>query len=170
MKAVIVYESHWGNTEAIARAVAEGYGPEAVALTTDEATPAVVGSADLIVAGAPVLGFSLPSDSTIEGLSSERGAPSLPETSRMTMRAWLAGVPQGHGAHAAFETRIWWSPGGATGTIERSLEESGYARICKPGRFVVQGKYGPLRTGELEKARQWGVELAAAATSSTTTT
>ena len=29
MKAIVVYESHWGNTAAIARAIAEGIGPEA---------------------------------------------------------------------------------------------------------------------------------------------
>ena len=38
MKAVVVYESHWGNTAAVARAVAEGLGHGARALTTDEAT------------------------------------------------------------------------------------------------------------------------------------
>ena len=41
MKAVVVYESHWGNTEAIARAVAAGFGPEAEAVTTDQASGAV---------------------------------------------------------------------------------------------------------------------------------
>jgi len=38
MKAIVVYESHWGNTAAIARAVAEGIGPEARAMSTAEAT------------------------------------------------------------------------------------------------------------------------------------
>ena len=27
MKAIVVYESHWGNTEAIAQAIATGFGP-----------------------------------------------------------------------------------------------------------------------------------------------
>ena len=62
MKAVVVYESLWGNTAAVARAIAEGIGPDASALTTDAATPDVVEGADLIVAGAPVLGFSLASE------------------------------------------------------------------------------------------------------------
>lgn len=42
MNAVVVYESHWGNTAAVARAVAEGLGPEARALTTDEASTASI--------------------------------------------------------------------------------------------------------------------------------
>ena len=33
MKAVVVYESLWGNTAAVARAIAEGIGPDAQALT-----------------------------------------------------------------------------------------------------------------------------------------
>jgi flavodoxin len=35
MKALVVYESLWGNTAAIARAIAEGIGPDAQALATD---------------------------------------------------------------------------------------------------------------------------------------
>ena len=51
MKAFVVYESLWGNTAAIARAIADGLGPGAVALTTDEAGAETVENADLIVAG-----------------------------------------------------------------------------------------------------------------------
>jgi hypothetical protein len=160
MQAVVVYESHWGNTEAVARAIAEGYGTEAKALTTDEASPEVIAEAELIVAGAPVMGFSLPSERMVEGLKSERGALREANTSSMPMRTWLDRLPSGRGAHAAFETRIWWSPGGATGAIGRALETAGYRPIAKGHRFIVKDKYGPLRDGELENARQWGAELA----------
>jgi len=37
MKTVVVYESLWGNTAAIARAIAEGIGQGALALSTAEA-------------------------------------------------------------------------------------------------------------------------------------
>ncbi|MGE5590528.1 MAG: hypothetical protein ACM3ZA_07915 [Bacillota bacterium] len=40
MKAVVVYESHWGNTAAVARAIAAGMGPGAQALSTAEASGA----------------------------------------------------------------------------------------------------------------------------------
>ena len=63
---------------------------------------------------------------------------------------------------AAFETRIWWSPCGATGDIERDMQRAGYRPLTKAERFVVEGTYGPLRDGELGRARQWGRELAAA--------
>lgn len=163
MKAVVVYESLWGNTAAIARAIAEGIGPDARALSTGDATEAVIADADLIVAGAPVIGFRLPSDQARRDiLKTELRAPAPPDLSHPSMRSWLAALPHGHGQSAAFETRIWWSPGGATGAIERGLQEAGYAPVAKAQRFVVQDKYGPLRDGELEHARRWGAELARA--------
>jgi hypothetical protein len=160
MKAVVVYESLWGNTAAVARAIAEGFGPEASALPTDAATPELVAEADLIVAGAPVLGFSLPSDKMRQSVaSSEAGAPTPPDLAHPSMRSWRAGLPHGRGQAAAFETRIWWSPRGATGDIEKGLGRAGYATAAKAHKFVVNDKYGPLRDGELDRAREWGREL-----------
>jgi hypothetical protein len=164
MKAIVVYESHWGNTAAVARAIAEGIGSGARAMTTDEAMPDVVAEADLVVAGAPVIAFGLVSEKVRGGMvvDSEK-APSPPDVAHPTMRSWLAALPRGTAPSAAFETRIWWSPRGATGTIERALREAGYETIAKAQKFVVTGTYGPLRDGEIEGARAWGAELARAA-------
>lgn len=164
MQAVVVYESLWGNTAAVARAIAEGLGPEARALTTDEATDTVAAEADLIVAGAPVIAFGLASERSRAGIArGEADAPTPPDVSHPSLRAWLEGLPAGHGPAAAFETRIWWTPRGATGTIERGLRKAGYAPVAHAARFVVEGKYGPLREGELDRARAWGRQVAAAA-------
>jgi flavorubredoxin len=161
MKAIVVYQSMWGNTAAIARAIAEGIGSGALALSTAQAAGAAVAGADLIVAGAPVLGFRLPTDQMVRMIESSREKVP-PDLSHPAMRSWLDALPKGKGNAAAFETRIWWSPGGSTGGIERGLEKAGYHAIAKARRFIVQGKYGPLRDGELEKARLWGAELAQA--------
>lgn len=161
MKAVVVYESLWGNTAAVARAVAEGLGPDVPALSTAEASGPAIDGVDLIVAGAPVLGFQLPSDRMRDSIASNpAGAPRPPDLSHPSMRSWLEGLPAGHGACAAFETGLRWSPGGATSAIARSLERAGYRPLVKGQRFVVKGKWGPLRDGELERARRWGAELA----------
>ena len=161
MKAVVVYESHWGNTEAIARAVAAGIGPEAEALTTDQASGAALMDADLVVAGAPLIAFGLPSDKMRGGVAAESAkAPTPPDLSHPLMSAWLDSLPRGHGRSASFETRMRWSPGGATGAIDRGLAGAGYRPVGKGRRFVVKGKYGPLRDGEIQLARQWGAELA----------
>ena len=161
MKAVVVYESHWGNTAAIARAIAEGLGPETPLLTTDEASGSALVDADLIVAGAPVIAFRLATDSMRERIAKDaQDAPTKPELTHESMRDWLERIPAGKGLGAAFETRIHWSPGGATGAIERGLRTAGYRRVAKGRKFFVTGTYGPLRDGELEAARAWGTELA----------
>jgi hypothetical protein len=163
MKAVVVFESLWGNTAAIARAIAEGIGPVAQVLATDEATADVVADADLIVAGAPVLGFSLPSDTIRNSIATgEKDAPTRPDLSHPSMRAWLAALPPGHAGSAVFETRFRWSPGGATGAIGSGLKRAGYRPVAKAQKFLVTGKYGPLADGELERARHWGETLAEA--------
>jgi flavorubredoxin len=163
MKAVVVYESLWGNTAAVARAIAEGIGPDTPAVTTDAVSGEMIADADLIVAGAPVLAFSLPTDAIRDNVAkSEADAPTPPDLAHPSMRSWLESLPAGSGQCAAFETRIWWSPRGATGDIERRLEQAGYRVVAKAHKFVVKDKYGPLREGELERASQWGAELARA--------
>jgi hypothetical protein len=163
MKTVVVYESFWGNTAAIARAIAEGIGPGARALSTTEATGAAIEEADLIVAGAPVIAFSLPTEKARENIRANPGkAPAPPDLSNPSMRSWLAALPAGSGRAAAFETGLRWSPGGATSAIIKGLKRAGYRPIGKGQRFIVKGSYGPLRDGELERARQWGAELAKA--------
>jgi hypothetical protein len=159
MKAVVVYESHWGNTAAVAQA--DGLGPHARALPTDEATGPAIADADLIVAGAPVMAFRLPTEKILETLTNDRSQPP-PDLSHPSMRSWLDGLPKGGGRGAAFETRMWWSPGGATGAIERGLRAAGYRRLASGRKFVVMGGHGPLRDGELQAARAWGAELAQA--------
>ncbi len=161
MNAVVVYESHWGNTAAVARAIAAGIGPDVRALTTDEASTEALTDVDLVVAGAPVIAFRLASDKMLEDMLDQSGkAPSPPDLSHPSMRSWLDRLPRGQGRSAAFETRVWWSPRGATSDIERRLEGAGYPPIARAQRFVVKGSFGPLRDGELERAREWGAELA----------
>ncbi len=167
MKAVVVYESHWGNTAAIARAIADGIGEEAQVLSTDEASEAALADVDLLVAGAPVIAFRLPSDEMRESIAGTANkAPRPPDLSHPSLHAWLDSLPKGHGRAAAFETRLRWSPGGATGAIEHGLERAGYRAEARPGKFIVKGTYGPLRDGELERARRWGTELRSSVSSS----
>ena len=52
--------------------------------------------------------------------------------------------------------------GSAAPAIAEALEQAGYAWVAKPVGFVVTGRFGPLRDGEVERARAWGTELAAA--------
>jgi len=163
VKAVVVYESLWGNTAKVASAIAEGIGSGAKAMSTREATPEMVAGADLIVAGSPVFAFKMSSDKMRESIRKNPGpAPAPPDLSHPSMASWLDSLPEGSAAAAAFDTEARGPFGKAAPTIARSFEAAGYRLIGKPTGFYVSGKYGPLRDGELDRAREWGRELAAA--------
>jgi hypothetical protein len=161
MKAIVVYDSLWGNTAAIARGIAEGIGSEACAVSTAEASGAALLNAEVLVAGAPVHTFKLPTEAVRERIRANGNSyPAPPEVSHPSMRSWLALLPEGGLPAAVFETAVWWSPGGATAEIMHALMKAGYRPVVKPRRFVVTGRYGPLRDGEIDRARYWGALVA----------
>ena len=161
MKACVVYESLWGNTAAIARAIAEGIGPGAQAFSTAEATPEVLAGADLVVAGSPLFAFRLPTEYIRQTIGKKAASfPAPPDLSHPALRTWLDSLPPGKGRAAAFETRMWFSPGGATGAILQEFKKAGYEPLARGKRFRVTGMYGPLKSGELDRAREWGRKLA----------
>jgi hypothetical protein len=163
MNAVVVYESLWGNTAAVAREIAEGLGVGVRALSTAEAAGEAMAGVELIVAGSPVLGFKLPTEEMRRGARDNPGGrpPRPADLSHPSMRSWLDGLPAGHGLSAAFDTQVRGPFGKAAPAIAEALEAAGYERLADPVGFVVKGKFGPMRKGELERARQWGSELAA---------
>jgi len=50
--------------------------------------------------------------------------------------------------------------GGARAAIARKLERSGYRLLAAPETFLVEAVAGPLRAGEVDRARDWGTALA----------
>jgi len=163
MKTVVVYESLWGNTAAVAYAIAEGLGLVEGAVTTAEATPEVVKGADIIVAGSPVFAFKMSNDKMRENIAANPGpAPTPPDLSHPSMGSWLEALPKGTGYSAAFDTQARGPFGSAGPHISKLLKAAGYEPLVKPAGFIVTGKYGPLRKGELDRAREYGKEIAVA--------
>jgi hypothetical protein len=145
MKAIVVYKSLWGNTAAIARAIAEGLGSGARALSTAEASSEVIVEADLLVAAAPVHSLGIPSETTQEwartGSLGSGGAP--PDLSHPMIHTWLDKLPKGHGRSAAFDTRVEaWYGRGAAPKILHDLKRAGYRPIAKPRGFFAEGLLG----------------------------
>ncbi len=142
MKALIVYDSVYGNTEKIARAMAEAIAPggEVKVLRASEADLSELSSADLVIAGCPTHGGR--PTSAMQGFLNK-----VPESS-------LQGITA-----AAFDTRVsakWVKIlGFAAGKIADSLKKKGAALIASPEGFFVEGKEGPLKEGELERAAGW---------------
>jgi len=169
MDAVVVYESMWGNTAAIARAIAEGLGSGAVALTTDAATPRIIELTDLVVAGAPVHAMNLPTRQTRVSASEKHlGSPGLPaDVSHPALREWFEDLPRGPRFAAAFETHIRGPLGrGAATAIAARFALARYELIDEPHGFTVRLKTSSsepaslLMPGEEDKAREWGRRLA----------
>ena len=160
MKTLVVYESLWGNTAAIAQAVAEGIGPGARAMSTAEATNELVEEADFLVAGAPVFAFHLSSDRARQDIAAhpDPGAPP-PDLSHPSLRDWLDALTPGNVPCAAFDTEVRGPFGKGAPAIAEALQEKGYQLVDEPQGFIVSGKHGPLRDGECERAMQWGQHL-----------
>lgn len=166
MRSLVVCESLFGNTEAVAHAIAEGlsrYGEVAV-LTPDAADSEEVSAADLLVVGTPTHAWGLPRAS-----SWADGKPeTVPRGAGRLVRDWLIDVGTGNGRPAAsFATRLdkpHVVTGSAARGIARRLRRRGWSQVAPPTSFVVLGTKGPLRDGELERARAWGDALGVMAT------
>ena len=164
MRALLVYESSFGNTARVAGAVWEGMFSEVqdVSLLEVGAAPTrLPDDIDLLVVGAPtqVFGMSRPvtrADAQVQAGTADRG----PTTG---VREWLATLEKpGRTVRAAtFDTRVRTPhvPGSAAVGASRVLRRAGFDVSTGPETFWVLGVKGPLRDGELERARSWGAEL-----------
>jgi len=164
MKAVVVHESMFGNTRRVAEAVAAALGPAYdVEITgVDGASTAQMAAADLVVLGAPTHGHSMSRPQT--RAQTLRNGVAATTAQGPGIRDVLARLPAGRGRPAAaFDTHLpWprWMSGAASRPIAAALRGAGYALVLPPESFVVKGAQGPLRDGELERARAWGVRIA----------
>lgn len=177
MRAVIVYESMYGNTHAVANSVAEGLGDEACDVTivpVGRATEELTGHCDLLMVGGPTHRHGLPRRSTRRSAAKAAGQPD----SRLTLesgalgpglREWLHGLTAVDGiTAAAFDTRMDGPvlfTGQASRTIARQLRRRGY-RVLTPWHSFPVSKQNGLDASQAERGRTWGQALAFTASSS----
>jgi flavodoxin len=147
MKSFVIYDSAFGNTEKIAQSIAAGLKSagtvriaKARTVTAEE-----LKSIELLVVGSPVLG----------------GRPST------DIKAFLDRLRPGSLVHmkvATFDTRMTMLItklfGSAAVRVEAMLKEKGGTPIAPPEGFVVLGRSGPLKEGEIEHAARWAHQLA----------
>ncbi|MGW4370613.1 flavodoxin family protein [Nocardia takedensis] len=164
MRARVVYESMFGNTRAVAEAVADGLREYGEVEVLDVAVAAHTHQApvDLLVVGGPTHAFGLSRPRTRADAATKTDAPICVE---IGVREWLAEEPNpDRGVRgAAFGTKAAspkWLPGSAARGVGRRLRRSGYELADAPVDFFVGGLEGPLLTGELHRARSWGHDLA----------
>jgi hypothetical protein len=171
MKALVVYESMYGNTRAVAEAVAAGLREtcETEVKSVTEVTRADVDQAGLLVAGTPTHVHGLPRSRTrkaaAEAAEASEGALTLePDATGPGLREWLADLDTGVGRRAAaFDTRLSAPPlftGRASLVIARRLRRAGFEPAAEPISFLVD-KGNRLLDGELARAEEWGRTLVA---------
>lgn len=159
MKALVVYESMFGNTEAIARAVAGELRSE-FDVTVAEARdlPSAAGT-DLLVVGAPTHAFGLSRPGTRE--DAVRQGSTRPAD--LGLREYLDVSPMLTCTAAVFDTRVDKPrlPGSAAHRAHRHLRRLGCRLPISPVSFRVSGTRGPLLPGETDRAHEWARQLVA---------
>lgn len=163
MKALLVYESLFGNTEQIARSVAEGLARRLPVETVRVGdAPLTLGSdISLVVVGGPTHAFGL---SRVDN----RAIPAEPVNGVVThgrgLRDWLEALHVGASgvAAASFDTRVNRPrlPGSAARAADRQMRRQGMHPIVVPHSFHVRGTTGPAVEGESDQARRWGEQVA----------
>jgi hypothetical protein len=177
MDVVVVYESMFGNTRTVAADIAAGVrdadpGARVELVPVAQATPARVGTPDLLVVGGPTHIMRMTSARTrhmgVESLSKPRKDGKQhqalqPDAAGPGIREWLKALPRARAGSraAAFDTRLAYPmAGGAARPIAQQLRKHGYQPAGHAAGFVVTDAEGPLRDGERDRARAWGGELA----------
>jgi flavodoxin len=144
MKSVVLYASHSGNTERVARRIADALNAHGPVDLVDVGTGlAVIGDdVDFVVVGGPTEGHGM-----------------VPE-----IVAFLDGLAEGAlagRAAATFDTRLnWprWASGSAAAGIRHRLEQAGARRPIPSESFIVSMK-PEISDSELERAATWASTL-----------
>ncbi len=150
MKALVVYDSEFGNTGKVAGAIVEGLAMHGTVegIHAADFKRDMLDSVDLLIVGSPTHG----------------GRPTPAIQSFMDR---LSLGDRGDIGVAAFDTRIYApdqnmglrllmkSIGYAAEKIAKKLVSRGGRLLAEPEGFIVEDKEGPLRDGELDRASEW---------------
>lgn len=147
MNALVIYDSTFGNTEQVARAIADSLGERGSVrlMRVSEASSLDLEGLDLLVLGCPTQRHKL--------------TPAV--------QAFLAGIPRralGGMSAAAFGTRYRkarWLTGSAARAIAKGLRKAGASLLLPPESFFVAAREGPLAEGELQRAGDWARQVLA---------
>jgi len=173
MRAVVVYESMYGNTHLIAEAIGTGLETafDVRVLPVAQAGPDVLADADLVVVGGPTHAHGMSRASTrkaaVQAANKPAGGLTVePDALGPGLREWFSWLGNCPIRAAAFDTRMH-GPAALTGRaskgVIRLLREHGFNVIAEPESFLVT-KQDRLEPHEQDRARDWAARLAAGVT------
>lgn len=167
MRALVVYESMFGDNQQVAHAIAAGLAEAGVAAEAVEvgvAPTTVPAGIDLLVVGSPNHAWSMPRPSTRQDAAKQADGDLVSQG--IGVREWLelaevsSGLPMAaydtRGSHPKAVVRF----DHASRSIEKRLARLGGEPVAPAEHFLVADMKGPLEPGELERAQAWGRVLA----------
>lgn len=167
VKALVIYESMFGDNKQVALAIAAGLvegGVSAEAVEVGVAPTSVPADMDLVVVGSPNHATAMPRENTRRSAAEQADEPLVSQG--IGVREWL------HAAQlpAAIRTAAYDTRGThpkaivmmdhASSSIEKGLKKLEGTRLVPSEHFLVADMKGPLAPGEVERAHAWGVALA----------
>ncbi len=172
MRALVVYESMYGNTHVVAGSIADGLRDtcDVTVVPVSAAGPALVAAADLLVVGGPTHLHGLSSADSRQAAAKAAGQQAIPLSldpgaGGPGLRDWIQDIGDRRVLAAAFDTRLSDLPvftGRASRSIGRLLKQHGCRLIAPPESFLVSHR-NILLIGEAPRARRWGAALGLAA-------
>jgi flavodoxin len=166
MKALVVYDSVFGNTQKIAVAIAEairaatggaGTDTEVEARRASETDPGQLRGVQLLVVGSPTRAFRPTKAATAFLKNIASGSLEGVSVAAFDTRADVAEV------NSRILTALVKLFGYAAEPMARRLVSRGGRQVAEPAGFYVTGTEGPLKEGELERAAAWARQAARAA-------
>jgi len=159
MKALIVYDSAFGNTEQVAQAIGGVLGnqEDVTVLRVTDVRPDHWAGVSLLVVGSPTQRFrpTASISALLQGIpiNSLKGVKVAAFDTRLTMRE-INETPV-----LAFFVRLFGRSAYAAKPIADRLKGKGGELIAPPEGFFVDGMKGPLVQGELERAANWAKQI-----------
>lgn len=148
MKAVVIYDSVYGNTEQIAQAIGAGLAGDARVMRVGDVNASELRSFDLLIVGSPVHGGR--ATPAIDALLKQLPTHSLEGKRVAAFDTRFESEEQGIGLRILMSVIRY-----AAERIAKDLAKKGGRLVAEPEGFIVEQKEGPLKQGELERASQW---------------
>jgi flavodoxin len=144
MKTLVVYDSLYSNTKAVAQAVGEAIPGEVKVVHVGEANASEVAAYELLVVGAPTHGA--------------KPSPKMKEFLDQIQPPALKGINVA-GFDTRMKNRLILLFGTAAPKIAKALKQKGGTLVGSAEGFFVTGGEGPLKDGERERAAAWAKGL-----------
>lgn len=148
MKVLVIYDSFFGNTEKIAKAIASA--TKAELLHIDNCAENSLEGIDYLIVGSPTRAAK-PTEKIMTFLKS-LSEDSLNGVNIIAFDTRID-VEKVNSKALKFFTKIF---GYAASQIEKELVKRGGNKVVEGVGFFVEDKEGPLREGEEKRAAQWG--------------